>query len=48
MHRGTAKQYAMIPETWALEYARGESNLENEPALHSLLGSNADLQDGSH
>jgi len=25
MHRGTAKQYAMIPETWALEYARGES-----------------------
>jgi C-8 sterol isomerase len=25
MHRGVAKQYAMIPETWALEYARGES-----------------------
>jgi C-8 sterol isomerase len=24
MRRGTAKQYAMIPETWALEYARGE------------------------
>jgi hypothetical protein len=29
MHRGTAKQYAMIPETWALEYARGESNYQH-------------------
>jgi len=28
MHRGTAKQYAMIPETWALEYARGESTFQ--------------------
>jgi len=25
MRRGVAKQYAMVPETWALEYARGES-----------------------
>jgi len=49
MHRGTAKQYAMIPETWALEYARGESNLRKESAVHSLLGSiDADLQVGSH
>jgi C-8 sterol isomerase len=28
MRRGVAKQYAMVPETWALEYARGKSNVQ--------------------
>lgn len=38
MHRGTAKQYAMIPETWALEYARGEFHLYLPPGLDKVYG----------
>lgn len=37
MHRGTAKQYAMIPETWALEYARGES-IKMPSIVHQVSG----------
>jgi len=46
MHRGTAKQYAMIPETWALEYARGESHLLMPKRIRQSIW--ADSQDGSH
>jgi len=46
MHRGTAKQYAMIPETWALEYARGESIFCLSPGPGQ--STEADIQDGSH
>jgi len=41
MRRGVAKQYAMVPETWALEYARGES------IICLSEGDQADEQDGS-
>jgi len=44
MHRGTAKQYAMIPETWALEYARGESFTTS---IRTGTSIGADMQDGS-
>jgi len=40
--RGTVKQYAMAPESWALEYARGKSASFRSGDVQLIL-----VQDGS-